>query len=434
MGGDGRPCCEYRTLEDDSAVAKAEGGKASFMAVTVNLTVAGLGAGILSTPWAMAGASVVPSVITIVVVMLLNGITVMILVRAAERCQAFDLGALLRHIPGTHGRFVQFVCNTFTFGSMMLCLSSYIVVIADSLQPFVLAGLGRAVVYEYDTWVFWWSVRAPLLGLGALIVLPLCFLDQQHLSFSSTLGILVNILMLVIVFVIYGVRGTAEDVCILGWGRGTVTMFSTMMQCAIIQMCVLPMYEELEGRTPRKFGAAVAISFTFLTMLFSAFAGAAYLAFGPQVRANVIENFPWSTKGALARLALVVAVAASYPLLLTSITAPVRHWEHSRLQGRIRMTHVVTVMTVLASAVFASVFSQLGPLNDINGALQIACFIGIIPGFSGIYFVDHTTRWWNAFMVVLMGFSVLATIAGLVYRGNHPEALAQVCTWYATAS
>jgi len=45
-------------------------------------------------------------------------------------------------------------------------------------------------------------------------------------------------------------------------GTGLVTLFSTLMQCGIIQMCVLPMYEDLKDRNPRRFQRAVMIAFS----------------------------------------------------------------------------------------------------------------------------------------------------------------------------
>lgn len=403
--------------------------RASLASVAANLVTAGLGAGILSLPWAMAGASLLPSVATTVVVMALNAVTVMILIEAAERFQAFDLGSLLSHLPGRWGRTMQVVCNVFTFASVFLCLTGYVVVVADSLEPLVYSTLGYDAGHLDQ--LAWWSVRIPLLMLGAVGALPLCFLDQRRLSFSSSLGILVNIYLFAVVLALFASRGAADDCCLLGTSTGTITMFSSLMQCAIIQMCVLPMYEELENRSPRRFLIAVAIAFIFLTALFAAFSSAAYLVFGPHVQANVIQNLPWDLPGTVARVGLALAVLTVYPLILTSMIAPIRHWEDARNFSSRNVSRWITVVVVAASAVCAAFIDQLGTLNQINGALQVGCFIGLVPGFTGLFLLGRKAACcWRLSMSLLLVTSFAASALGLVYTSNSAQNLTAVCSWF----
>ena len=65
-----------------SALTEAPG--VSVRGMAVNLVTGGLGAGILTLPWGMAGASVLTALLLTVLVVVLNGFTIMILVRAAE--------------------------------------------------------------------------------------------------------------------------------------------------------------------------------------------------------------------------------------------------------------------------------------------------------------------------------------------------------------
>jgi amino acid permease len=52
------------------------------------------------------------------------------------------------------------------------------------------------------------------------------------------------------------------------------------MFSVIIQMCVLPMYEELEERSPQAFQKIVNISFAFLFLFMSLFSTVGYLLYG----------------------------------------------------------------------------------------------------------------------------------------------------------
>merc|ERR1719171_1425105 len=68
------------------------------------------------------------------------------------------------------------------------------------------------------------------------------------------------------------IHSTLPPTCLFNVGRGNVAMFSAMMQAVIIQMCVLPMYAELEDRTPKRFSGTLNLSFSILFLIFSAFA------------------------------------------------------------------------------------------------------------------------------------------------------------------
>merc|ERR1712048_1000220 len=81
-------------------------------------------------------------------------------------------------------------------------------------------------------------------------------------------------------------------VCYLGFSTGSVSMVSSLMQCIIVQMCILPMYEELQDRTPRKFLGVLAVAFGSLVVVFAGFACIGYLVFGPKVEGDVLKSLP----------------------------------------------------------------------------------------------------------------------------------------------
>ena len=81
-------------------------GTASQLALCANLITATLGCGILSLPWATAGASLLPAVLLTLLVLAVNAGTNMILVHSAEQHGIFDLGGLLGRLPA-HGRLVK---------------------------------------------------------------------------------------------------------------------------------------------------------------------------------------------------------------------------------------------------------------------------------------------------------------------------------------
>merc|ERR1719382_2327766 len=94
--------------------------------------------------------------------------------------------------------------------------------------------------------------------LSSIVVLPLGFLDQRYLNFTSALAVVVNVYIFIVMALQPG-KGQAKGqagICLVGDGRGDISMISVMMMAIVIQMCVLPMYKELEDRSPTKFGKA----------------------------------------------------------------------------------------------------------------------------------------------------------------------------------
>ncbi|CAE7375367.1 rpl-11, partial [Symbiodinium microadriaticum] len=331
----------------DSPLLEPQHG-ASQLALILNLINATLGCGILSLPWATAGASLVPAAMLTLVVLAANVGTNLILVYAAEKEQVFDLGGLLGRLPHA-GRSARALCEAMIWITVFMCLVGYLVVIADSLQ--------RLLPLERYLAVF----------AGATVVLPLCFMDQQHLAFSSTLSIAANLYVCCVLVAAFslGWRGDpgkfedVEDCCLLGFGRGDLAMVSVLMQAAVVQMCILPMYEQMDRRSPRRFAACLGISFGFVALLFIGFSGIAYIAIGPKVSSNVLLDLPHGPFGSFARVVMAFAVIGVYPILTSSMVAPIRHQQSGPWQS-------ATVGIVACSAVRAS------EVNVISGACQAA--------------------------------------------------------------
>eukprot|EP00438_Fugacium_kawagutii_P024697 Skav235537 [mRNA] locus=scaffold3067:132961:133989:+ [translate_table: standard] len=289
-------------------------GTASQLALCANLITATLGCGILSLPWATAGASLIPAILLTLLVLAINAWTNMILVHSAEQHRIFDLGSLLRCLPA-HGKIVKVIVEITIWLTVFMCLVGYLIVIADSCNLLL------------PDWP-----RTVKVGVSAMIVLPLCFMDQQHLAFSSTLSIAANVYVCVLLLSLFafGWRKPAKDesdsdCCMFGFGDGNITMVSALMQAAVVQMCILPMYEEMSERSPRKFATCLGWSFSFVAVLFVTFCGVAYFMLGPNVSSNVLLDLPPGPFGSLARVAMAVAVIGVYPILLSSMVAPIKH-------------------------------------------------------------------------------------------------------------
>jgi len=174
-------------------------------------------------------------------------------------------------------------------------------------------------------------------ALVTLAVLPLCFLDQSRLAFSSALGIIANLYALGLIFRLFAQGGgaPAAGCCLFDLGPGGVALLSVLMQASAVQACVLPMYEALERRTPARFAGCLTAGWGFAFLLFAAFSTVAYLRFGPSVSSNVLDELPGTLEGDLARIGMAVSAIVVYPILLSAMVAPIAHSEQRALtRGR----------------------------------------------------------------------------------------------------
>mmetsp|Transcript_127096 Transcript_127096/g.247686 ORF Transcript_127096/g.247686 Transcript_127096/m.247686 type:complete len:494 (+) Transcript_127096:69-1550(+) len=416
---------------------------------TINLICGGLGTGMFSLPWTMAGASVLPGILTIFGVIGINIFTIVVLVEAAERHKAFDLGALLRKLPGFLGPFAQYVTNAAIWFSMILTLIGYVLAMRDAADDLPLVG---------NSWLA--QERWRLSALAALAAVPLCFVDQKYLSFSSVVAVVVNMNLLVVVCALLGERTGSErkggQLCMFGFAKGSLTMVSTVTNTIIVQMCVLPMYEVLENRSPRRFLRVLLVSFGCLSLLLSIFCLVAYLAIGNTVEGNMLKSLPETTWNAVSRGGVILVILAVYPIFLLPMVAPLRslnlrfflqrgaldertalHCQAERAQLKVLaasrrslFVNIVTLGIIIVSFLGALVLKDLGPLNAVNGAICVGIFTSLGPGLVGLFLVGRQSMLWKLAMGSLLTFGAVAMGLGFVFSDkNFHEDMSKACIW-----
>ena len=202
----------------------------TMLGMITNLVTGGLGAGILTLPWGMAGASAIVVVTTMIAVIALNCFTIMLLVYAAEAHKSFDLGSLLCKLPGRNlGPTAQGVCNALVWLTIWMLLVGYIIVVQDSLTP-----LFPAHSVLSNRWA--WGI------LASLVVLPLSLVDLRFLSMtSSPLSVGVNAYLFGLLCVRLASDGISPDgPCIMARldppPTGVFAFISLMSNTIIIQM------------------------------------------------------------------------------------------------------------------------------------------------------------------------------------------------------
>lgn len=400
----------------EALMAKKEEEKATSGQLTMNLIVGGLGAGIFSLPWSTAGASIIPALFIMIAVLIVTYYTLMIIVRAGEHHKAFDLGTLLARLPGRMGSVAQFLCNVAVWVSSYFVLVGYFIVIADSAAPFT-----TGTVFDK---------RNAVVSFTAVAVLPLCFCNQRTLAWSSSLGVAVSVyIFCCLVYLYWSQDSHPAGICYLGMSRGSIAMFSAMAQTIILQVCILPMYKELEDRSPEKFASVVKVAFSWIFLIFASFSVCAYLVFGPSVHGNVLVDLPNDAKGNMARLAAALSMFAVFPIMLVPITAPIEAY----LEGQKEQMGLVTgrstnefamataKLTIVILVMLAAYFVRdLGFMNVVNGAMSAGIFVALGPALVGLYLLEHQPDLsWKIAMYCLLIFGLLMSALGLIYTDNY---------------
>jgi amino acid permease len=404
-----------RATQVDRTAEHETNRQASASAITLNIIAGGLGSAIFSLPWSMAGTSILSGIVIVAVVLWLNYQTIGIVVRAAEQYQVFDLGSVIRQLPGGMGKLLAPVTDMFIWASMFLCLVSYLIVIHDS-----------AMKFEFVKTSFL-SNRLVLVAITSGCVLPLCFLSQRILAKTSGVAIAVNVYLFALLAVLFGEAASTDSLpegsCIVGETiRGNFSMITVMFQAVIIQMCVLPMYKELENRSPQKFDKVVAVGFEVLFLIFCGFSTLGYLFIGPKVKSNILEDLPHNVWADMAQVGSIVVVACVYPIMVYPMIAPLHGVSLRGLPSR-TVTSVAKVAIVVTAMLTAFVFDSLGFVNVVNGAMCAGIFVALVPSVVGLFLLDGGVLKKAALVVLMVGGLIVAG-SGFFFSDNYVEDLA----------
>jgi len=407
----------------------------------VNLVNLCLGVGVLSFPWSLAGASVLGGLGIIAGGTLWCAATNIMMVALAEEVRQFNTGRVLRQLPA--GRLLQPIGNVMLLLTQLLCLIGCLVVFADN-SAMVLRGSRLAGTLLDRSWS-----RPLLVWLGCCFVLPLSFLDQSRLACISMVSVLAT---WYICFVLVGEAAVAPQVsrvCVLGWGVGDLTMLAVLMMATSAQQCMLPLYNEMENRSVRRFVVLQLTAVVVTVVLLSLVAIAGYLRYGSGVSSNILLELPSDGAGLLAQVSILPVVIGVYPLMLYPLTEalrdfasgqklggcgePLLHDEGSVSPAPQRPTgHVVVcgqVAVVAFTGLVASTGIDLGPVNDFTGILGLGWFTVAMPGLAYGQYLRLRGAPRGLLRVHLAAGCPLALLA-VVWTGNHVESVEANCAWW----
>ncbi|CAE7603797.1 STY13 [Symbiodinium sp. CCMP2456] len=253
--------------------------------------------------------------------------------------------------------------------------------------------------------------------------------DQRLLSFTSTLSVLAVMLVFALMTSVFMQDHEASlPICMAGLSWGSVSMFASMMQTVVLQMCVLPMYGEMRNRSPGAFAKVVYWGFAVLFIVCASFALLGYFTFGSAVKSNVLLSLPTSRAGNLARLCAGASVVGVYPIILKPMIATL----YRPGEGHDGLTTHWATGSVVAGVMMASlVLSDLGKLNIFNGAVSMGVFVAIVPFLVGCNLLQRFQQAESAKLAlyVLLVLGLIGSVLALILDDNYAKELASVCAW-----
>nr|XP_043639610.1 amino acid transporter AVT6E-like [Erigeron canadensis] len=284
-----------RQEEDDNNDYSNENSHSGFYGAVFNLVTTVIGAGIMALPATMKVLGLIVGVILILLMGIITEVSVEMLIRYSVHCNAKSYGEVVQHALGTPGRIIS---ELFIIMNNAGVLVVYMIIIGD-----VMSGSDRHVGV-LDQWFgkgFWDERRLVMLIVLVVCLAPLCALDRIE-SLSMTSGVSVALAVLFVMVTI-----TVAFIMILENKIGRPRLFPDISsEKAIIDLLVVipimsnayvchfniqPIYNELEGRSPKKMNKVGRVTTIICVFIYWATAVSGYLLFGDKTESDVLTNF-----------------------------------------------------------------------------------------------------------------------------------------------
>jgi len=345
----------------------------------LNLSKNIIGAGMLSLPFAMKGAGVVPFVLGLMFMGALNAYTFYLLGWCCRAVGASSFGELWSKTFGPSSAWVADLSVLLNNG--LACLA-YCVLIGDFLSK-ALTGLLPGVALLHGR-------GADLVLVALLLLVPLSLRkDLAFLRYSSMAGLTATL---------YGFMLLWSD-CVakadFGNPAGPVLQNILPMRADFFSALALfssafmahynspKIYADLQENTLSRWATLVGCAFSLAFITFTIFGFSGFALFGFSVEGNVLKNYSNSTRAMLAWLGMAFSVVFTYPLVFStfrdSASALLRHVGLPVDTKGFLFRFLFTVLAVAMTVLGGTVFSDVALVNGVKGAVMSSCLAFIYP-------------------------------------------------------
>ncbi|KAK9080617.1 hypothetical protein SSX86_000375 [Deinandra increscens subsp. villosa] len=287
-----------KNLEDDDEMGLDDYSKRSNSGIygaVFNLTTTVIGAGIMALPATMKVLGLLVGIIMILLMGVLAEISVEMLIRFTVQCKATSYGEVVQHALGSPARILSEMCIIMNNAGVLVV---YLIIMGD-----VMSGSGRhaGVLEQWFGNGFWDDRKLVMFVVLVVFLAPLCALDKiESLSMTSAASVVLAVLFVTITCVV------ASIMLIEGKTASPRLVPDVSSKKAVIELLVIipvmsnayvghfniqPIYNELEGRSPRKMNKVGRITTVICVVIYWLTAISGYLLFGKNTEGDVLTNF-----------------------------------------------------------------------------------------------------------------------------------------------
>lgn len=367
-------------------------------ATTINLVNTALGAGMLAMPYAYRSQGIALATFNIAFFGLLTGIGLMLQVYISGFLPAKE-SSFFQACRITYPSLAIFFDLAIALKCFGVCVSY--LVIAGSLMPLVTDYFG------YETSRMTWLI------LSMVVVSPISFKKSlSSLKNVSVIALASVVYLLVIVIGHYLVGDTLSERGHISWlqpesSKGVITTIPIIVFAFTCAQNMFASINEMADRRVTAYRNVIIVSMVISSAVYVVIGLSGYLSFGDKVGDNIISMYHPSFWTTLGRLAIVLLVLFSYPLMFHPARVSIENILNAiRLHSATDETtqlltcnrvhsqrqHVaVTVIVLVLSFVLASTLESLELILSFVGATGATSVSFILPGVFG-YALSKSSR------------------------------------------
>jgi amino acid permease len=309
-----------------------------------------IGASLLSLPFTIKRAGLIPGIIAMLVMCFVNASTALILAKCCEITGNFTYKGIAEAALGKRAGVVIACCLVvYVLGSGV----SFAVILQDYLPSLMTlaftpqCGLNGAQCEGTGTWDARKVLTNPALMVmlpGFLLLTPLSLnRNLDSLRFTSTMSLCCIAYCFFMLMILCGQARadgsapTGDQLNIQGQPAGLAIALPILLASFTCHFSIPRLYGELQQRSIARFRTVLMISFGFVLTVYMGAAVSGYLLLGPKVIGNVLKSFPISEPPiVVGRLAFSLIVIGGFPLaflsLRTNVVSLLPTWMANRIK------------------------------------------------------------------------------------------------------
>jgi amino acid permease len=402
------------------------GGRGTFMSTVFLLFNSAVGQGILTLPYCMKCAGILPTTIAILFFACVGGLSSVGIVVCQEASNVSDYQYIVKK---RLGKTASYVMSTILAIYCLLNCVGALIIVADNIGP--------VLVHFYGVQDVWWMQRETYILVGGLVVFPfMCFREVTSLQYIAFLGLAATMYIVYVVVQQAIIHPTSVE----EYGPVEMVVPSWSMILALpctclafqYQMQVPGIYEELHPsiKNVRTMSLAIFVAKCIIIPMYLATAFAGYYMFRSATPSDILEA-PYDQSD------ISVFVARVFVALVAVLRVPVNHhtarssihtlWDayqqskpgieneseaiDTELPPTFFWAEVFTYTTLMV--VLALVIRNLAVALDIMAVTGASAVMFFIPGLfflKGKSYSEFSFGW----QAVARGFMVLGAILSVV--------------------